>query len=425
MKRTFTQQGLGYTLSVPDMAIEIAVDRLTRTRGELHGELSVTCGLPGGRSADGHLHNARFNLSGGTTRGTLAKVLAKRAGTDDVDWEDLLEDFCRRVMAAEREGDPVIEVGALPVPIGESYRLAPLLPLGQTTILYGEGGTGKSTLSCLVAVAIQTGVSPLEGWIPRRAPVLYLDWEGGRDSINRRVRSVATGLRIPGIVTIRYLDCRRRGALYSFAEDIARMVDREGYGLVVVDSVGMASGTSSEGTDANESAIRLFQAFGYIGTTILADDHVSKAETEATNRPARPYGSIYKTNLARATYELRRQKTADGSSVLLLLNTKANDADTLPPQAIKVIHNDDGTIVYEALDDLPTEVAAAAGGRLTQADRLASFLAEGHLTDEQLTELTDIPEKTVRTVLARHKTRFNRLPSGAWELLTQAKSHAS
>jgi hypothetical protein len=273
-------------------------------------------------------------------------------------------------------------------------------------------------------VATETGVSPLEGWVPRQAPVLYLDWEGGRESINRRVRGVAMGLRIPRVVTIRYLDCRRRGALWTFAEDIARMVDVEGYGLVVVDSVGMASGTSSEGSDANESAIRLFSAFGYLGTTVLADDHVSKAETEATNRPARPYGSIYKTNLARATYELRRQKTADGSSVLLLLNTKANDADTLPPQAIRVIHEDDGAIRYEPTE-ISAEVATEARGRLTQADRLAAFLTEGHLTDAQLSDLSEIPEKTIRTVLSRYKTRFNRLPSGAWELLPEGRAHAS
>lgn len=421
MKRQFAKLGLGYVLRVPDLTIEISVDRLTRTRGELHGEMTVTCGLPGTRSDDGHLHGARFNLSGGTSRVSLAKVLAKRANQTDIDWEDLLEDFCRRVRAAERDGDPVIDVGGLPVPLGESYRLGPILPLNQTTILYGEGGGGKSSLASLLAVAVQTGVSPLDGWVPRKAPVLYLDWEGGRDSINRRVRGVAMGLEIPHLVTIRYLDCRRRGALYSFAEDIARMVDQEGYGLVVIDSVGMASGTGTEGGDANESTLRLFGAFGYLSTTILAIDHVSKAETEATNRPAKPYGSIFKTNLARATFELRRQKTADGSSALLLLNTKANDADLLAPQPIRVIHGEDGSIRYERMQSVPTELS----GHLKQADRLAAHLAEGHLSVEQLSEVTDIPENTVRAVLSRGKHRFNKLPSGVWELLPEAKNHAS
>lgn len=421
MRRAFAREGLGYVLRVPELAIEMSVDRLTRTRGELHGELSVTCALPGTRSADGHLHSARFNLSGGTTRGTLAKVLAKRANTDDIDWEDLLEDFCRRVMSAEREGDPIQLVGALPVPLGESYRLAPILPLDQPTILYGEGGTGKSTIACVAGVSAQTGVAVIEGWVPRQAPVLYLDWEGGSASVNRRVRGVAMGAHIPFVVQLHYLDCRRRGALHGFAEDVARMVDREGFGLVIVDSVGMASGTSSEGTDANESAIRLFSAFGYLGTTVLAIDHVSKAETEAANRPARPYGSIYKTNLARATYELRRQRLADGSSGLLLNNTKANDADTLPPQSFRVTHGDDGSIAYARLETVPQELS----GSLTQADRIAAYLVDEHYSVEQLAEFTGIPENAVRAVLSRHKNRFGRLPSGLWELIPEVDSHAS
>jgi hypothetical protein len=421
VRRTFAREGLGYVLRVPELTIELTVDRLSRTRGELHGELSVSCALPGTRSADGHLHSARFNLSGGTSRASLAKVLAKRANTDDVDWEDLLEDFCRRVMAAERSGDPVKLVGALPIPVGESYRLAPILPLNQATILYGEGGVGKSTVAAAAAVSIETGVSVVEGWVPRQAPVLYLDWEGGEASINRRVRGVSIGAHIPFIVQIHYLDCRRRGALYSFAEDIARMVELEGFGAVVVDSVGMASGTSAEASDANESAIRLFSAFGYLATTILAIDHVSKAESETPNRPARPYGSVYKTNLARATFELRRTKTPDGASILGLYNTKANDSDTLPPASLRVVHGDDGSISYERLEQLPTELTRS----LPLWRQIAASLARGHLTGEEIAAELGADEHVVRTTLNRYKSRFNRLNSGAWELVPEVKSHAS
>lgn len=420
IKRQFERQGLGYVLRVPDLAIEVAVDRLNRTRGELHGELSVKCGLPGTRSGDGNLHNARFNLSSGTTRGSLAKVLGRRADIPDLDWEDVLEDFCRRVMAAEREGDPVTMVGALPVPVGETYRLAPILPANQTTILLGEGGTGKSTVAAAIAVSIETGVALIEGWSPRQAPVLYLDWEGGRDSINRRIRGVAMGGHIPHVVTVRYLDCRRRGALYSFAEDIARLVEKEGIGFVVVDSVGMASGTSSEGSDANESAIRLFSAFGFIGTTVLAIDHVSKAESDTPNRPARPYGSIYKVNLARSVFELRRTKTSDGSSVLGLYHNKANDSDTLPPMSLRVIHEEDGAIRYERLESLPSELTRS----LKLWQQIASVLATGHHSSEEIAAEIQADEHVVRTTLNRYKSRFNRLQSGAWELLPEVR-HAS
>lgn len=408
-------------MRVPDLTIEMTIERLGRQRSELHGELAVTCGLPGTRSAEGRLHSARFNVSGGTTRVSLAKILAKRANTDDIDWEDLLEDFCQRIMAAEREGDPVEKVGALPMPLSETYRLAPVLPQDQVTILYGDGGTGKSTLAVAMAVSTQEGVAVVEHWIPRKAPVLYLDWEAGRASINRRVRGIAVGAHIPRLVTIDYMNCRKRGALHTFAEDVSRLIDLEGYGLVVVDSVGMASGAVGEGGDANESAIRLFTAFGYLGTTVLAIDHVNRADADTTTKRSRPYGSIYKSNLARATYELRRQKTADGSSVLGIYHTKANDAELQGPQALRVEHADDGAITYTPSDTMPVTLTES----LPLYERIALLLASEHLTSEQIADELGHDKKKVEALLYKYKTRFNRLASTAWELLPEATSNAS
>lgn len=415
MRRTFDREGLGYVMRVPELTIEMAIDHLSRGRDGLSGELAVDCALPGTRSTDGHLHSARFNVSRGTDRSTVARKLKQRMGDQvTVDWDDLLEDFCRRVMAAERQGSPIEKVGALAlVSSEESYRLAPLLPLDQVTILYGDGGTGKSTLAAAFAVSVQAGVALLDGWVPRKSPVLYLDWEAGRDSVNRRVKGVAMGARLPRDIQVDYLDMRRRGPLYQHAEDVARMVAQGGHGLVIVDSIGMASGTAGEQTDANESAIRLFTALGYLGSTIVGIDHVNRTDAEATNKRSRPYGSVYKSNLARATFELRRQKTADGSSALLLVNTKVNDADDLAPQALRVIHGEDGSIAYERMEAVPTELA----GSLTQADQLAAWLVDDHFSVEQLSEFTGLPENTVRAVLSRHKQRFNRLGSGKWELI--------
>src|SRR4051812_4679996 len=115
MRRAFTKQGLGYVLTVPELAVEISVDRLSRTRGEMHGELAVSCGLPGTRSADGRLHNARFNISGGTTRGSLAKTLAKREGSTRRAAAWIPREDARQARQPERHRLPVdvVLVGAL------------------------------------------------------------------------------------------------------------------------------------------------------------------------------------------------------------------------------------------------------------------------------------------------------------------------
>jgi hypothetical protein len=422
VRREFAREGLGYVLRIPALTTELAVDRLHAGRDGLQSYLTVTCGLPGTKSADGHIHGAKFNVSSSTSRKSVASLLTQRAGVPEIDWFDLLEDLCRRVEASERTGDPVEKVGALPIPVGESYRLDPVLPIGQVTILYGEGGTGKSTMAAAIGVSVQEGVALIEGWAPRQAPVLYLDWEAGTASLNRRVRGVAMGAHIPRVVQIDYLNCRRRGPLYGFAEDVAKMVDREGYGLVVADSVQMASGTSSEGGDASETALRLFTAFGFIGTTVLAVDHINRTDADQQTRRSRPYGSVFKSNLARATFELRRTKLPDGSSALGVYNTKANDSDELPPVALRVVHADDGAITYERMESLPSDLTAP----LKMADRIAAVLrSEGHMEYEAIAEVLDADAHTVRTTLNRNKQRFNKLPSGSWELLPEGRSHAS
>jgi hypothetical protein len=413
VRREFCKEGLGYVLRVPEVMTELGVDRLSRSRGETHGELNVLCGMPGTRSADGHIHQARFNLTSTTARSSVAKVLAARSNAPDIDWLDLLEDLCRRVLAAEREGDPVSKVGGLPMELRESYRLDPVMPQDQATILYGDGGSGKSTLACALSVSVETGVAVIPGWIPRRARVLYLDWEAGRASINRRVRGIAMGSHIPELVTIDHMDCRRRGPLSGFAEDVARLVDREQYGLVVIDSIGMASGTSSEGADANESAVRLFGAFGYLGTTVLAIDHVNKGDADDPTRKSRPYGSVYKSNLARATYELRRSASA---SSIGIYHTKANDSALQPPVSLQVEYGCDGTITYQREEALPLDLTRS----LPLHERIAALLADNRLSSEDIAEELEAKPGVVRAILSRHARRFNKLPSGLWEVISNA-----
>ncbi len=405
-------------MHLPDVATDVAVDRLSRSRGELHGELLVTSGLPGTRSSTGHLHQARFNLSGSETRSRVAKAIGQRAGGMEVDWLDVLEDFCRRVLAAEREGTPPIRVGALPRAMGVEWRLDPLIPVGKPVILYGEGGTGKSTLAAACAVSVETGISVVPGFIPRKASVLYLDWESDQDEINDRVRSVAMGAHLPGPASILYRACH--GPLADQVEDLARLVAEHSIGLVVVDSVGLAAGTSSDGGDAAESALRMFAAFRVLeaarhGCSILAIDHVSKAETEVSGRSARPYGSIYKVNLARAMFELRRGVTMGSTTNLGLYNTKSNVRGIIAPIGLEVDHADDGSVLYARSEHLPER------SQSTLAERIYAALSEGHLEISDIAKAIREPENKVRATLSRYRDNlFGRLPSGEWEALPRA-----
>jgi len=72
------------------------------------------------------------------------------------------------------------------------------IPAETVTLLYGDGGTGKSLLSIQLAAAVVTGQQwlglPLSGASGR---ALYLSAEDGRDEVHRRIVDVAAGMGCP------------------------------------------------------------------------------------------------------------------------------------------------------------------------------------------------------------------------------------
>jgi hypothetical protein len=93
-----------YRMQLPGIASELEIDLLRRESGNLIGELIARCHLPGNRGVDGLLSIADFNLSSARARIERARLIASRANTKtaEVDWAGIVEDFCQRVLLAER-----------------------------------------------------------------------------------------------------------------------------------------------------------------------------------------------------------------------------------------------------------------------------------------------------------------------------------
>jgi hypothetical protein len=105
----------GYMLELAAAGTTLRVERLRRERGELIGELTVSCVLPGTRSPNGILSVADFNLSSARARTDRGKLLAERSQAP-MDWAGLLEELCQYVIAAERTGQPAILLRDVPRP---------------------------------------------------------------------------------------------------------------------------------------------------------------------------------------------------------------------------------------------------------------------------------------------------------------------
>src|SRR6516162_7533834 len=206
-----------YLMEVEDLAITFEVDRLRRERGELTGELTVGCRLPGARTVNGNgtMSIADLNFSSAQARTTRAKHLAKLCSIPILDMEVLVEEFCQRVLQADRDGQPGVYLHTLSKPDRENDNVeihGLILPKRHPSIIFGDGGSVKSYLGLYIA-----GTLAKEG-----IPTALFDWElAGEDHRDRLERLF--GNLMPRIL---YVRCER--PLVHEMERLRRMVREKG-----------------------------------------------------------------------------------------------------------------------------------------------------------------------------------------------------
>lgn len=398
MLETFVERrGMGWWAWFGRWDVQIAVGAPRRSRGDVHALVRISS-----KDAPGYLHVGTLNLSSTTARGTLAKALAERTPERSVPWRELLERVCAVILAGD-EGfaESVLDGSGSASP--PAWRLDPLLPLGKPTILYGPGGSGKSYLALAMVVSVETGAEVIAGFRPLLGRTLYLDWESDGEDLSDRLRRICTGAGIDP-PAIRYWRCSRPFA--DLAEQVAERVSQEAIGLIVLDSLGLAAGTSAEGSDAAETALRLFGALREVGTTAFLIDHVPVSELGQDGRNRRPYGSVYKANLARSTWELRNSE-----GHLALYHTKSNLGRPHAPIGLRM-EDVDGAIGW-VREEIVEELTPA----LSVADRIAWLIRQGPLTVKEMAERLGISESNVRAQLSRHSGRFIKVGEVGWGLL--------
>lgn len=377
------REGDDFTYTWPTLGVEVRVTRLREAAGGIDGELSVALN---GRA----LHWGRANLASTSAReGLVTKLNRVHA---KIPWREILEEVCRETAEKLRAGAPTVQL----VPAGrgvERHLVDKVILDGETNVLFGDGGAGKSFLALALAVAAATGKPLPAGLTPRRSgPVLYLDWESTEEEQQERLGGLLAGLAIPGPVPVFYR--RMVGALADEAPKLRSEVARLGAVLIITDSLGPASGPEPEGADA---AIRTLNALRALGPARLVLAHVSKLHADHKG-PARPFGSVYVMNLPRNVWEVRKADE-EQEDVLTLgaYHRKTNRGRLLPPFSLRF------EFAENAIRVRPADIAEDAGLR-TRAGLGYSILAllrSGARTIEGLAEETEASEEYVRKVLSR------------------------
>jgi len=406
----FEKLGLGYRCWAEDIDTEFRLTHIKRSSREgLSGEIKVKTTLAGVKTNKGVLHVSRINIMAATTRSSLAKMLAARAPGHDLDWHHGLETLCQEVILAEQEGEKFEEVGCEPkTPIRDQFLVEPLLLRDRPGMIFGPGGSGKSLLALTCGLSVAAGREIIPGIFPRlKGPVLYLDWETTGSVINDRIQSIAAG---HGFDPPKILYRRCIKPLADDAEKLSEIVAERKVIMVIVDSAAYAMGSSGEYGDANESVLRMHEGLRIMGATALIVDHVNKVDQKAKPGTATPYGSAYKTNAVRISWEVRKGPDIDDGLRINLYHAKSNDTRQLEPIGLELDWDEDKIIFKQvSMDEIRIDPVIEKPDMSIPA-RILSLLSDGdRLSKAAIPGLLNLDDDRGRAAIRQALHRLEKL----------------
>ncbi len=150
--------GDDYKAVVADLMLRFDFKGLHEERHRTYADLTITCENEALKNVYGELFwDQGFCLGSDRTRNQCAAVLADK-WPDGALWPIVLHEVCRKVVRTAEKGQPFVELeGRKRQKENPRYRLNPLLPDGQITLLFADGGTGKGFFAMAAALSIVAG----------------------------------------------------------------------------------------------------------------------------------------------------------------------------------------------------------------------------------------------------------------------------
>ena len=400
MPVTLKRVGVGYLMSWPENDIAIAVDRLRESSDyTVTGEIVIRSTS---REVGGQIFRGRLNFTGPQAQASLIKALNDHNAGIVPSWPVVVSQLVGGVLEALRQGEPVLAAPDMKRSERVPYRLAPFLLERQPTLIYGDGGAGKSMMALWWSLLVSTPVSENETGYPcEPGAVLYLDYETDQDDFIERVDLLGQGTgygRPPGLF---YRRCFR--PLASEVSELEKVVIEKEVKLIVVDSAGLACG----GAPQDEAMVLpFFGALRQLNVASVTIAHVPKNAERKT-----PLGSVYWWNMPRSVYEVKKvQEAGEDHLSLGLFHVKANRGRLQKPHGFD--------LRFEPSPDRPDQFVAIHVRRrdvrdipelassLPLRDRAIAALRRGALSSEALAEELDANLNSVRKLLSEQKGKL-------------------
>lgn len=287
----------GYRFDWDNLNITIKIDRLN---DDLEGVISVI-----DKAKNVSVHKSNINLLATRSLTELGNKLSKFFKCD---WNTILSQVaieCSNIVEFVGECE---NINAEPITMSVEYLLDPILPLNEPTTIFTSGGKGKSILADYFATLVQFGICGNHGLslVPKPSNVLYLDWEGDKETHRRYITAIKRGLEedySDHSEEIRYLHLDH--PLSQVADGIRELIAKYNIGLVIIDSQMAATANGTRGLTEAQVASEYYNILRSFGVTTLTIDHITKQGMGSDNTSDAPYGSVVKYNRSRSQFELK------------------------------------------------------------------------------------------------------------------------
>ena len=396
MPPTVTVVGGIYNYQWEQEEVQIIVERLREdSRRTVTADIRITA------RPEGHIHMTRLNLLTTRGRNDVARYARERCQRGR-DWDAIIEQLCVMTLDHYRVGEPIINLGEVNPPTEPVYRFKPFVVDGEPTIIYGEGGIGKSYLAAYMAAMVDQNLS-VDTFEAMPGKVLYLDFETRSDVAARRLQAITRGFGFGGVTNVIYRFCHQ--SLPAEIGEVQRICAEHNVALLIIDSAGPACGGDPE---TASSAIAYFTALRSLRIASITIAHRSKGGSVG------PFGSVYWVNYPRMSYELKKSQEVESDIMhVALLHRKVNDGRLQQPTSFRSQFHDSGavTVASEPLEDVPDFVE-----ELPIADQCVLALREhGPKSVKELVEITGLQSRSVSVVLSRNRSRFRRIGNQQWD----------
>lgn len=322
-------------------------------------------------------------------RGRLEVANNLKSKYKEIDWLNVIEFICTDIYGKIHQRNASTQIYDLLEPQSLTYLLYPILPMGLPTLIYGDGGIGKSLLCQFfgMLVASDNSISNSYGLKTyERKNLLYIDWESSELTMRRRQYLMCAGSKIPPIYT-RYM--RSYMPIMDMMDDIEEEIINHNIDMIIIDSLGAS--LSGNLIDAEPVLEFINNKLRRVNVTSLIISHTPKGgET--------PYGSVFITNACRSQWRLRKQQTMGADSInLSLFHEKMNDDKLSTPLGFSIKFEEN----HIKIDRLDRIVQEEFGEHLPLREQILYLLQDNAYSVSEIKDIIGGNIQTVRNYLSK------------------------